>query len=275
MNVFNLGDSPIYRDSLSQFGCNTLQNRNNFLLPKEIRDTRFPTRLLRYWFMLRYIDKYTNTDASLSVCEIGSDRGQMHAFLQADTTHQDASAKKENISARIETWDAIDVTFDQAWLRSLGYCDLFQCDIEADESWGNEGKAYDIVIMLHILEHLDDPERAFHKALKIVKPGGIIMGGYPVIPQFLVKTREAQLRRSAREFGHVSAFSPARTLELGKTNNLQLRDISGAYMMRKKGFILENHQLWIRFNLAFGNIFKSWPGELYWCFSKKRGELTI
>jgi len=38
--------------------------------------------------------------------------------------------------------------------------------------------------------------------------------------------------------------------------------------MRKKGFFLENSKLWMRFNLWFGAMFPSWPGELYWILRK-------
>jgi hypothetical protein len=49
---------------------------------------------------------------------------------------------------------------------------------------------------------------------------------------------------------------------------LQTELLSGAFFMRKKGFRLENHAWWLRLNLAFGAMFPSWPGEIYWAWRK-------
>ena len=50
--------------------------------------------------------------------------------------------------------------------------------------------------------------------------------------------------------------------------DLQTELLSGAFFMRKKGFLLENHHWWLRANLAFGAVFPGWPGELYWAWRK-------
>jgi hypothetical protein len=51
-------------------------------------------------------------------------------------------------------------------------------------------------------------------------------------------------------------------------SGLKVDFLSGAFFMRKKGFFLENTQLWMRFNLGFGALFPSWPGETYWVLRK-------
>lgn len=248
---------------LSHFEINQLQHRHKNLLSEPLRKVRYPARLLRYAFGRHYIVTY-GKPADNKVCEIGCDRGQMRAFFNSADLLPLSSTSPNLVS----TWDAVDVKVDREKMLLMGYDGFQESDIETDEHWHSHVGSYDVVIMLHILEHLKDPERCFANAVKLLRPGGIILGGFPVIPHCLRARREAQLRKKAKPFGHISAFSVKRTLALAAANDLTVEDVCGAFMFRKKGFRLENYRWWINFNLAFGRRFKGWPGELYWCFRK-------
>jgi hypothetical protein len=63
-------------------------------------------------------------------------------------------------------------------------------------------------------------------------------------------------------------FSPRRVRDMAAANGLQVEFLSGAFLMRKKGFFLEDHKWWLRFNVRFGAVFPSWPGEIYWMLRK-------
>ena len=41
------------------------------------------------------------------------------------------------------------------------------------------GKNYDLILMLDVLEHLDEPEHALRRALELLKPGGIVVVTVP------------------------------------------------------------------------------------------------
>ena len=47
-------------------------------------------------------------------------------------------------------------------------------------------------------------------------------------------------------------------------NGLRMELLSGAFMFRKHRFYLENFQWWMKLNLAFGALFPSAAGEIYW-----------
>jgi hypothetical protein len=68
--------------------------------------------------------------------------------------------------------------------------------------------------------------------------------------------------------GHVSVFSPERVIRMAKSAGLELEFLTGAFFCRWKGSRLENSSAWLRFNLAWGSWFASWPGEVYWQMRK-------
>jgi hypothetical protein len=48
----------------------------------------------------------------------------------------------------------------------------------------------------------------------------------------------------------------------------------GAFLMRKRGFALENHPWWLFVNLAFGALAPGWPGEIYFAWRRSPGALS-
>ena len=134
-------------------------------------------------------------------------------------------------------------------------------------------QSYDVIIFLHVLEHLRNPEQGLVCVLTYLNIGGLCLGGSPGIPHSLVRCRERRLRRTAQRYGHVSAFSPCVVKALAVRNSLTVELLSGAYLMRKTGSVLENYAWWARLNLVFGALVPSWPGELYWAMQKHGGRL--
>jgi SAM-dependent methyltransferase len=152
-------------------------------------------------------------------------------------------------------------------LHKAGYDDLFEANLE-DPAFALPG-TYDAAVMLHVLEHLFEPEAALRKVAAGIRPGGVIIGGFPVLPDFLVKSRQASVRKTAQPMGHVSVFSPARVRRMAADAGCTVEFISGAFFMRSKGSKLENSPVWLRFNLWWGATFPGWPGEVYWLMRKK------
>jgi SAM-dependent methyltransferase len=200
---------------------------------------------------------------AIDVCEIGVDVGQMRSFLNAAV---ELGGDKVNLAG----WDAVDALIREDILKPLGYKQFYQVDLESPEFSLNDDKQYDVMILLHVLEHLFKPEELISKIIPHLKPGGVLIGGFPSTPERFAQAREDKIRASAGKFGHVSVFSPTRVREMAAANGLEVEMLTGAFFMRKKGFFLENYRWWMRFNLWFGATFPSWPGELYWVLRKPK-----
>lgn len=237
----------------------TIQSKG-YGIPPELKKINYPVRLLRYWFIYHFLLSHSEKVTEMDVCEIGVDDGQMLGFVEAAKINGGEKLK-------FSSWDAVDVLIKKDILVKAGYQNFYEVDLEsADFALGQ--KTYDAVILLHVLEHLFEPEVLMTKLNKNLKPGGILVGGFPSLPACMASKREKKIRPIAKKYGHVSVFSPERVRKIARDNDLEVEFLSGAFFMRKKGFFLENYQWWIRFNLWFGGLFPSWPGEVYWVLRK-------
>jgi len=236
---------------------NPVVRTKRFGIPAEAKSVRYPIRLLRYWFGYQLLrQEAARADRPLDVAEIGVHTGQFREFVAS------APARPQ-----FRKWTAVDAVMLTEKLRKAGYDDFVEANLE-DPAF-DLPQEYDAAILLHILEHLFEPEKALAKIAARIRPGGVIIGGFPVLPNFLVASREASVRRTAGPLGHVSVFSPERVVRMGEAAGCDTEFISGAFFMRSKGFSLENSAAWMRFNLWWGRMFPWWPGEVYWLMRKR------
>jgi 2-polyprenyl-3-methyl-5-hydroxy-6-metoxy-1,4-benzoquinol methylase len=227
-----------------------------FGIPAEAKAVRYPIRLLRYWFghhLLR--EEALRAGRPLEVAEIGVHTGQMLEFLR--------SAPAAPTFAR---WTAVDAVMLTEKLRKAGYDDFFEANLE-DPKFDLPGD-YDVAVLLHILEHLFEPEAALRKVARRIRPGGALIGGFPVVPGPFAGIREKRVRKTAAPMGHVSVFSPGRVRRMARECGLTVEFMAGAFFLRSKGSPLENSAAWARFNLLWGGLFPGWPGEIYWLMRK-------
>jgi SAM-dependent methyltransferase len=233
-------------------------------IPDEIRRVRFPFRLLRYWFAHELLadELRSRPPESLRIGEIGIDTGQMLSFAQGAPAWQGARRPWSH-------WDGLDCSAPTDQLRGVGYDGLIQIDLDDRVSTGQRPReAYDVVILLHVVEHLFDPLPALNDVVGWLKPGGLVIGGSPGTPEIAREFWQRRLRRTAKPRGHVSVISSTLLQRWAGQLGLATELLSGAFFMRKKGFALEDHAWWLRANLAFGAAFPSWPGEMYWAWRK-------
>lgn len=233
-------------------------------IPDAVRDTRFPFRLLRYWFAHELLvdEGRRRGGAGMSVAEVGIDAGQMLAF-----SRQTLAWRRQPLPW--QHWHGVDCNPPNDDLRRVGYDRLTQLDLEDPAQIARQPReAHDVIILLHVVEHLFDPDLALRELAGWLKPGGMVIGGAPGTPEFARMYWQRRLRRSARPRGHVSVVSAELVRRWGRQLDLQTELLNGAFLMRKKGFALENHAWWLKANLAFGALFPAWPGELYWCWRK-------
>lgn len=235
---------------------NEVVRTKRFGMPKEAKSVKYPIRLLRYWFgyhLLRVESE--RAGRPLDVAEIGVHTGQFREFVFS--TPQ---------PPKIGQWTAVDAVVLAEKLKKAGYDDVIEADLEAPEFRLEQN--YDAAVLLHVLEHLFDPEEALRRVVAGLRPGGVAIGGFPVLPDWLRAGREASVRKTAKPMGHVSVFSPKRVRQMASDCACTVEFISGAFLMRSKGSPLENSASWMRFNLGWGATFPGWPGEVYWLMRK-------
>jgi SAM-dependent methyltransferase len=247
---------PQLRWDLAFIADNKIVRSKRFGIPAEAKSVRYPIRLLRYWFGYHLLrEEAERRPGPLEVAEIGVHTGQMLEFLR--------SAPKQIALAK---WTAVDAVMLKEKLHKAGYEEFFEANLE-DPAF-DLPTDYDAAVLLHILEHLFEPETALQKVSRRIRPGGVLIGGFPVVPGVFASLRERKIRRTAAPMGHVSVFSPGRIRRMAKICGLQVEFLSGAFFMRSKGSALENSALWARFNLLWGAVFPGWPGEIYWLMRK-------
>lgn len=233
-------------------------------IPDAVRHTRFPFRLLRYWFAHEMLlDEHRRRGgAPLDVAEVGIDAGQMLSYAHHVQRH-----RREPLPWR--RWHGIDCSPPSEALRRIGYDELTQLDLEdRPQMSARPRETHDAIVLLHVVEHLHEPEQALADLAAWLRPGGVIIAGAPGTPEFARRHWEQRLRRRAAPRGHVSVVSSSRVRAWGRDLGLHTEQLGGAFFMRKKGFVLENHAWWLKANLAFGAMFPAWPGELYWAWRK-------
>lgn len=232
-------------------------------VPERVRGVRYPFRLLRYWFMHEMLREAAAAQSSpLCIAEVGVDHGQQLAFATG-------AAVQASDRGWWHRWDAYDCAPRTAELEALGYTGIVTVDLESPEAPSLlPGGAYDAVIACHVLEHLHDPEAGAALLARMLKPGGVLIGGGPVSPHVALSWREQRLRRTAQPHGHVSVLSPRRLHRMAAGAGFEPLWQSGAFLMRKRGFVLEDHGWWLRSNLAFGALFPGWPGEIYFAWRR-------
>lgn len=254
---------PVTRWGIDFLASKEVLRDKAFGMTREAKTVDYPVRLLRYWFGYQLmIEEWKRKGAPLDIAEIGVHTGQMRLFC-------DLAFSREYPNPPLpffERWLAVDVKILREPLEKAGYTHFQDANLEAPD-FALEGE-YDTAVCLHVFEHLFEPEAAMGKLAAGLRPGGSIIGGFPSIPDFLVAGRQAHLRKVAKPFGHVSKFSPARVRRMAASLGMTVEFLNGAFFARKKGSRLENSPLWLRFNLLWGALFPSWPGEIYWLARK-------
>lgn len=220
---------------------------------------RYSVKHLRYWFVRHLLERHAaRLGRPISVLEVGMDRGQMLAFMN----HGKA---RHPIIAR---WDAIDVAPQEEWLGRLNYDDFRALDIDRGTDPALE-RRYDAMVFLHVLEHLHQPEAAMKAFMAYLPEDGLFIGGCPTMPAVVADSGyERRLAARAGRFGHVSVISPERVDAFAEATGATVSFLSGAFLMRLSGRALEESSLWLRLNLAFGNLFPSIGSELYFALEK-------
>ena len=232
--------------------------------------TRYPIRFLRYWFPRLILEKlHQRIGKPLSVLEVGIGDGKMVGFMGGAK----AGGGRSRLPAWIERWDGVDVKVEPSTLERYPYSDYIEADIE--RPFDLKGRRYHAVVLIHVLEHLFDPEAAMLRLRAAMHDDAILIGGSPTMPDLLALMHEPWLRRKnqtvledARVHRHLSVITPGRIRRFARRNGFAVDLLAGTFLVRWSGLFLENTEGWARANLLWGAAFPALGGELY--FSLRR-----
>jgi len=222
-------------------------------LGNRIMSTRYPLWAQRYWWAVcAILDEHNRFNRPLVLVDLGCERGIMKRFVP--------------VQAEMH-WIGLDRNVTNPLLIKADYQETYACDFDKRLPLA-DGTA-DIVVCLHVFEHLPRPEFTMSEIKRILRPGGILLTGSPIKPKFAAQIREAQFKRKIahghRRYGkhHINAFWPKRWKDLAEHQGLKIEFMSGSHLLRWTGLPLENYRWWLRLNQLWGGLFPSLGMELY------------
>jgi SAM-dependent methyltransferase len=228
--------------------------KDSFPLDNKTKKTKYPIRVLRYWWVLSAIDEEVSNFKAPVIADIGCDRAIFGRLLKPVP---DAKFIGMDLAGSLE--------FNKDDLKLANYNELMPCDLDVGVPLPDS--SVDILINLHVMEHLPRPEFAITEFFRILRPGGVLLLGFPVLPKYLAKIREkqfaSQFAKGTRIKGqHQHAFWPSRARSLVEDAGFSIEFMLGTYFIRKRGAFGENYALWMRINQLWGSLFPSLSQEL-------------
>lgn len=127
---------------------------------------RFELYMERYRAAAELADRELGTAHALRFLDVGSGEGRLKSFFDSD---------------RAIDWHGVD--FRDHCVRtctSRGYR-MAQCDLER-ERLPYADDTFDLVVGLHMLEHVGRPAEILRDMMRVLKPGGVLIVGVPTKP---------------------------------------------------------------------------------------------
>jgi SAM-dependent methyltransferase len=228
--------------------------KESFPLDSKTKKTKYPIRALRYWWVLSAIYDEVKKIKSPVIADIGCDRAILKRLMKPI---HDAKVIGMDLAGSLE--------FNKNDLKLANYDELKPCDLDVEVPMPDS--SVDILINLHVMEHLPRPEFAITEFFRILRPGGLLLLGFPVLPKYFAKIREkqfaSQFAKGTRILGqHQHAFWPRRVRHLLEDAGFNIEFMLGTYFIRKRGGFWENSAFWMRINQLWGTLFPSLSHEL-------------
>lgn len=249
---------------LADLARNTELRKHDFDMSEAAKRTTFPIRALRYWWVfhcLRNLAQY----GKLTIVDMGAGNGQMRRYWSG-------AAELYGLPDQpLQRWIALD-RLKHPRLLEAGYETIIQCDF--DQVLPLEDGFADVVICLHVVEHLPRPEFTLREINRTLRKDGVLLAGSPTAPGVIAFLIERWLKKRAKERkiapgGHINSLSPRRWKRLIVDSGMCVDCMVGTHFLRSSGFFLENYAAWIRLNLLWGATFPSLGSEVYLRARKK------
>lgn len=213
--------------------------------------TRYPFRALRYWWAAAALaEEGRQSREPLRVLDAGCQGGFLKRFADVEF---------------VAHWTALDCRLDHPLLPEAGYDAVVAADLE--QALPFDPAAFDAIVSLHVFEHLRAPEGTLRELARVLRPGGVVLLGFPTMPGWLAPLREAQHRRGLAAgrrpaWGHQQVFYPARVRRMAVAAGLEVELLSGSHFFRRTGAWMENSPAWVRLNQWWGGLCPSLGSEL-------------
>lgn len=225
--------------------------------------TRYPFRMLRYWWVHQGIlDEFRRLGRGPTIVDVGSEIG----LLRSLAPHVPGAR-----------WIGLDRNIANEHVVVAGYDELHECNIE--HSMPLADNSADIIVCSHVLEHLRNPEHALCEAVRILKLGGLLLVGSPVLSRPLAlyyqRRYNRELEAGIRQYGeHVTAFHPKMWKQLAARLGFEVEIFAGSHILRWTGSPLENYRAWVRLNQFLATIFPAFGNEVCIQLRMPSGEKT-
>lgn len=219
-----------------------------------LKGATYSIRMLRYWWVGQAIaEEAKRQGRALRVLDVGCERGWLKYFTPPGA---------------VESWIGLDWDVRSECLEYAGYDEVIRANF--DEPLPVASGTMDVVVSNHVMEHLPRPGSTMAEMSRVLRMGGIFLGGSPTMPSWLARLREGWLRRKLRlgrvaAGGHINCLSPRRWRVLMQDTGLQPEFVTGSHAVRFTGSWLENQRWWIRLNQLWGALFPSLGSECYVC----------
>lgn len=231
------------------------------LINRHAAQKSYPIRAVRYWWAhCALLDEIRQHQKQIVIADVGCSKGIFKRFV-GDIPH-----------AR---WVGLDWKTDREFLEKFSYEEVHECDFDMPLPLPND--SVDVVIFLHVLEHLQRPSFTMAELSRILRPGGLILAGSPVAPRWIARVREWQFRSRMKRGklkigGHINSLDCERWRALVEKSGLRVQTLCGTFFLRWSQNPLENYAGWLRLNLLWGALFPPLGGEVYLAARKQREE---
>jgi SAM-dependent methyltransferase len=221
-------------------------------LAEHLGKSAYSLRLLRYWWAGQALAEEARAlGRPLTVVDLGCERGWLKHFTPPEA---------------VERWIGVDWNPRAEAQTVAGYDEVLHANMDAELPLSSQ--IADAVVSLHVFEHLPRPGSTLAEVSRLLRSGGIFLGGAPTMPGFLAYWRERYFRRrflrgEVQPGGHITCLSPRRWRQIAGEVGLDVEFAVGSHAVRMTGGWLENFLPWVRLNQLWGALFPALGSECY------------